>query len=102
MYGWTTICMVSRVKQFEMQGYYDATVEMYRDTSNRRNIQKHVGAMQEKYGRGGQKFKTYKIKKTEKGVGRQRNKRDTMRYVRNEGNERLATIDKQLLTLALR
>jgi len=102
MYGWTTICTVSRVKQFEMQGYYHATVEMYRDTSNRRNIQKHVGAMQEKYGRGGQKFKTYKIKKTEKGVGRQRNKRDTMRYVRNEGNERLATIDKQLLTLALR
>ena len=62
MYWCTTICTVSRVKQFEMQGYYHATVEMYRDTSNRRNIQKHVGAMQEKYGRGGQKFKTYKIK----------------------------------------
>jgi len=66
MYWCTTICTVSRVKQFEMQGYYHATVEMYRDTSNRRNIQKHVGAMQEKYGRGGQKFKTYKIKKQKK------------------------------------
>ena len=102
MYWCTTICTVSRVKQFEMQGYYHATVEMYRDTSNRRNIQRHVGAMQEKYGRGGQTFTTYKIKKTEKGVGRQRNKRDTMRYVRNKGNERLDMIDKQLLTLALR
>jgi hypothetical protein len=85
-----------------MQVYYHTTVEMYRDTIDRRNIQKQVGAMQEKYGRGGQTFTTYKIKKTEKGVGRQWNKRDTMRYVRNKGNERLDTTDKQLLTLALR
>jgi len=85
-----------------MRGYYHTTVEMYRDTSDHRNIQKQVGVMQEKYGRGGQTFTTYKIKKTEKGVGRQRNKRDTMRYIRNKGNERLDTIDKQLLTLALR
>ena len=69
MYWCTTICTVSRVKQFEMQGYYHATVEMYRDTSNRRNIQKHVGAMQEKYGRGGQTFTTYKIKKNRKMRG---------------------------------
>ena len=98
----TTICTVSRVKQFEMQGYYHATIEMYRDTSNHRNIQKQVGAIQEKYGRGGQTFTTYKIKKTEKGVGPQRNKRDTMRYIRNKGNEHLDMIVKQLLTLALR
>jgi hypothetical protein len=58
--------------------------------------------MQEKYGRGGQTFTTYKIKKQKKAIGRQRSKRDTMRYVRNKGNESLDTIDKQLLTLALR
>ena len=86
-----------------MQGNYHNTVEMYRDTTDCRNIQKKVGAMQEKYGRGDQSFTTYKTKqKTEKGVGRQRNKRDTMRYVRNKGNERLDMIDKQILTLALR
>jgi hypothetical protein len=50
MYWCTTICTVSRVKQFEMQGYYHTTVEMYRDTSNRRNIQKQVGTMQENMG----------------------------------------------------
>jgi hypothetical protein len=55
--------MVSGVKQFEMQGYYHTTVEMYRDTTDRRNtIQKQVGAMQEKYGPGGQTFTTYKTK----------------------------------------
>jgi hypothetical protein len=75
-----------------MQGYYHTTIEMSRDTSYSR-----------KYGRGDQPFTTYKSKqKTEKGVGRQRNKRDTMRYVRNKGNERLDMIDKQILTLALR
>jgi len=58
--------------------------------------------MQEKYGRGGETFTTYKIKKPKKAIGRQRSKRDTMRYVRNKGNESLDTIDKQLLTLALR
>ena len=66
MYWCTTIYMVSLVKQFEMQGYYHTTVKMYRDTSDRRNIQKKVGAMQEKYGRGSQKFTTYKIKKQKK------------------------------------
>ena len=45
-----------------MQGYYHTTVEMYRDTTDHRNIQKQVGAMQEKYGRGGQTFTTYKTK----------------------------------------
>jgi hypothetical protein len=34
--------------------------------------------------------------------GQQRNKRPTWRYVRNKGNARLDTIDKQILTLALR
>jgi hypothetical protein len=46
-----------------MQGYYHTTIEMYRDTTDRRNIQKQeVGAMQEKYGHGGQTFMTYKTK----------------------------------------
>jgi hypothetical protein len=92
--------MVNHVKQFEMQGYYHTTIEMYRDTTDRRNIQKQVGTMQEKYGRGVHLFTMYK--KTEKGIGRQRNKRDTMRYVGNKGNECLDLIDKQILTLALR
>jgi predicted nucleic acid-binding Zn ribbon protein len=53
-----------------MQGYYHTTVEMYRDTTDHRNIKKQVGAMQEKYGRCDQLFMTYKTKqKTEKGVG---------------------------------
>ena len=39
-----------------MQGYYHATVEMYRDTTDHRNIQKQVGAMQEKYGRNARKI----------------------------------------------
>jgi hypothetical protein len=84
-----------------MQGYYHTNEEMYRDTADHRNIQKQVGTMQEKYGRGDQPFTMYK-KKTEKGVGRQRNKRHTMRYVRNKANECLDEIDKQILTLALR
>ena len=50
MYWCTTICMVSRVKQFEMQGYYHTTIEMYRDTTDHRNIQKQVGVMQENMG----------------------------------------------------
>ena len=56
MYWCNTICMVSRVKKFEMKGYYHTTVEMYRDTTDRRNIQKQVGAMQEKYGRDARKL----------------------------------------------
>jgi len=78
---------LNRVKQFEMQGYH-SDIEMYRDTSERRNIQKKVGAMPEKYGRGDQDqpFTTYKTKpKHRKGEGRERNKRHTMRYVRNKG-----------------
>jgi hypothetical protein len=31
-----------------MQGYYHINVEMYRDTTDRRNIQKKVGAMPER------------------------------------------------------
>ena len=50
MYGCTTICTVSRVKQFEMQGYYHTNIEMYRDTTDRKNIQKKVGAIQENMG----------------------------------------------------
>jgi hypothetical protein len=46
--------------------------------------------------------RTKKTEKKEKGVGRQQNKRDTMRYVRNKGNECIDMIDKQILTLALR
>jgi hypothetical protein len=61
---------------------------MYRDTTDRRNIQKKVGAMQEKYGRSDQPFTMYKNKKkTEKGIGQQQNKRDTMRYITNKGNQ---------------
>ena len=41
-------------------------------------------------------------KQNRKRGGRQRNKRHTMRYVRNKGNEHLDMIDKQILTLALR
>jgi hypothetical protein len=53
-----------------MHGYYHTNVQMYRDTTDHRNIQKQVGAMQDKYGRGDQPFTTYKTKqKTEKGVG---------------------------------
>jgi hypothetical protein len=52
--------MVNRVKQFEMQGYYHTNAQMYRDTTDRRNIQKKVGAMEEKYGRGDQPFTMYK------------------------------------------
>jgi hypothetical protein len=33
-----------------MQGYYHTNVEMYRDTTDRKNIQKKVGAMQENMG----------------------------------------------------
>ena len=51
-----------------MQGYYHTTVEMYRDTSGRRNIQKQVGVMQEKYGRGGQTFMTYKKNRKRRGT----------------------------------
>jgi hypothetical protein len=58
--------MVNHVKQFEMQGYYHTNVEMYRDTTDRRNIQKKVGAMQEKYGLGDQPFTTYKTKPKQK------------------------------------
>ena len=49
-YWCPTICMVNRVKQFEMQGYYHTNVEMYRDTTDHKNIQKKVGAMQENMG----------------------------------------------------
>jgi hypothetical protein len=49
-----------------MQGYYHTTIEMYRDTTDHRNIQKKVGAMQEKYGRGDQPFTTYKRKQKTK------------------------------------
>ena len=41
---------VNCVKQFEMQGYYQTNVQMYRDTTDRKNIQKKVGAMQENMG----------------------------------------------------
>jgi hypothetical protein len=39
---------------------------MYRDTTDRGNIQKKVAAMQEKYGRGDQPFTTYKKKQKQK------------------------------------
>jgi hypothetical protein len=38
-----------------MQGYH-TNIEMYRDTTDHRNIQKKVGAMPEKNGRGDQPF----------------------------------------------
>jgi hypothetical protein len=48
-----------------MQGYH-SDLEMYRDTTEHRNIQKKVGAMPEKYGRGDQPFTTYKTKQKQK------------------------------------
>ena len=33
-----------------MQGYYHTNIEMYRDTTDCKNIQKKVGAMQENMG----------------------------------------------------
>jgi hypothetical protein len=48
-----------------MQGYH-SDVEMYRDTTDRRNIQKKVGVMPEKYGRGDQPLTTYKTKQKQK------------------------------------
>jgi hypothetical protein len=48
-----------------MQGYH-THVEMYRDNTDRRNIQKKVGAMPEKNGRSDQSFTQNKTK-TEKG-----------------------------------
>ena len=50
-----------------MQGNYHNTVEMYRDTTDCRNIQKKVGAMQEKYGRGDQPNTVRCTKKNQKG-----------------------------------
>jgi hypothetical protein len=38
-----------------MQGYH-TNVEMYRDTTDHRNIQKKVGAMPEENGRGDEPF----------------------------------------------
>jgi hypothetical protein len=64
-YWCTTICTVDRIKQFEMQQNH-SNVEMYRDTTDCRNIQKQVGAMQEKYGRSDQPFTTYKTKQKQK------------------------------------
>jgi hypothetical protein len=87
------------VWKFEMLVHH-TDVEMYRDTTDRRNIQKKVGAMPEKNGRSDQTFT--KQNQNEKREGQQRNKRPTMRYVRNKGNARLDTIDQQILTLALR
>jgi hypothetical protein len=61
-----------------MQGY-PTNIEMYRDITHRRNIQKKVGVMPEKNGRGDQPFtKQNQIRKRE---GRQQNKRPTMGYV---------------------
>jgi hypothetical protein len=51
--------------QFEMQVHH-TNVEMYRDTTDRRNIQKKMGAMPEKNGHGDQPFTQNKTK-TEKG-----------------------------------
>jgi hypothetical protein len=48
-----------------MQGYH-THVEMYRDTTEHRNIQKKVGAMPEKYGHGDQPFLMYKTKPKQK------------------------------------
>jgi hypothetical protein len=48
-----------------MQGYH-THVEMFRDTTERRNIQKKVGVMPEKNGRSDQPFSQNKTK-TEKG-----------------------------------
>jgi hypothetical protein len=63
---------------FEMQVHH-TDVEMYRDTTDGRNIQKKVGAMPEKNGRSNQTFT--KQNQNRKREGRQWNKRPTMRYV---------------------
>ncbi len=51
-------------------------VEMYRDTTDRRIIQKKTGAMQEKNGRSDQPF-TKQNQTKRRREGRQRNKRPT-------------------------
>jgi hypothetical protein len=42
--------MVNNVKQSEMQGYYPINVEMYRDTTDHRNIQKKWAQCQKNMG----------------------------------------------------
>jgi hypothetical protein len=63
-----------------MQGYH-SNIEMYRDTTERRNIQKKVGAMPEKYGRGDQPFTTYKTKQKK---GRMTVEQETYNEVRKK------------------
>ena len=84
-----------------MQGYH-TNVEMYRDTTERRNIRQKWARCQKNMGAVINHLRRTKQNKNRKGVGRQRNKRHTMRYVRNKGNEHHDMIDKQILTLALR
>jgi hypothetical protein len=50
IYWCTTICTVNHVKQFEIQGYYHTNVEMYRDTTDHRNIQKKWARCQKNMG----------------------------------------------------
>jgi hypothetical protein len=66
-----------------MQGYYQTNVQMYRDTTDHRNIQKKVGAMQEKYGRGDKPFTMYKTKKNRKR-GRMTAEQETYNEVRKK------------------
>ena len=61
-----------------MQVHY-TNVEMYRDTTDRRNIQKKTGAMPEKNGRSDQPFT--KQNKKRKRKGQRWKKSPTMRYV---------------------
>jgi hypothetical protein len=66
-----------------MQGGYHSNVKMYRDTTERRNIQKKVGAMPEKYGRGDQPFTMYKTKPKQKR-GRMKAEQETYNEVRKK------------------
>jgi hypothetical protein len=86
-----------------MQGYHSA-VEMYRDTTERMIgiYRKKWSQCQKNMGMVINHLRCTKKTKTEKWVGRQWNKKHTMRYIRNKGNEHLDMIDKQRLTLALR
>jgi hypothetical protein len=63
-----------------MQGY-NSNIEMYRDTTERRNIQKKVGTMPEQYGHGDQPFKTYKTKQKK---GRTTTEQETYNEVRKK------------------
>jgi hypothetical protein len=73
-----------------------------RATTEHRNIQKKRARCQKNMGAVINHLRCTKQNQNRKGVGRQWNKRHTMRYIRNKGNEQLDMIDIQILTLALR